>query len=319
MIELRETPIEHLSMSRRVGENLWVKRDDQTNSLYGGNKVRKLRVLLSDAERRGIRRIVTLGAAGSHHVLATALFARRLGITVVGVLAPQVDSVDARTMLRATIASGAELHAAPSRAATARVLASVVRRGDLVLPLGGSTPASVRGYVDAMLEVASQVARGDMPRPTDVVIATGSGGTAAGVALGIVEAGLDARVHAVVVADPPSLPALGVRSLIVAASLQKPRLARAALARLVFDDRWLGAGYGVATASGLDAASEASARGLVVDTTYTAKSLAAAMALSRTGRVVLWIDTLSSAPMAPLLENAPEADDLPPALAALLT
>jgi D-cysteine desulfhydrase len=315
VIEVRRTPIERLSTSHRVGENLWVKRDDLTNSLYGGNKVRKLDVLLSDARRRDARRIVTMGAAGSHHVLATSLFAQRMGIPVVGVLAPQLRSAHSIEMLRATFASGAELHAASSPSATLRVLASVVRRGDVVIPLGGSTPASLRGYVDAMREVRSQIASGEAPCPTDVVVATGSGGTAAGIALGLVEAGIDARVHAVIVANPPSGPALGVRALIASAGVRR---ARAALARVVFDDRWLGAGYGVPTASGLDATDEAATNGLAVDPTYTAKSLAAAMASSRAGRVVLWVHTLSAAPMAPLLADAPEEDELPPALRALL-
>src|SRR5438552_1916814 len=70
------------------GVSLWCKRDNETSPLYGGNKVRKLEHVLEEARHRGVGRIVTIGAVGSHHVLATTLYGRRAGFEVEGILTP---------------------------------------------------------------------------------------------------------------------------------------------------------------------------------------------------------------------------------------
>src|SRR5207302_5345990 len=81
------TPVE------QVGERLWVQRDDRTSSAYGGNKVRKLEFLLPVARRRG-GPVVTAGGTGSHHVVAAAVHARRLGLDVEAVVYPQPHTDD---------------------------------------------------------------------------------------------------------------------------------------------------------------------------------------------------------------------------------
>ena len=69
------TPVEPMT---RLGEhlgcdNLWVKRDDLTGELYGGNKVRKLEFTLAHARALHRDLIITSGAVGSNHVLATKI------------------------------------------------------------------------------------------------------------------------------------------------------------------------------------------------------------------------------------------------------
>ena len=71
------TPAQRVDGLSAPGSELWIKRDDRTNDVYGGNKVRKLEWLLADAKERGATRVVTVGAAGSHHVLATTYSAGR--------------------------------------------------------------------------------------------------------------------------------------------------------------------------------------------------------------------------------------------------
>ena len=88
---------------------MWVKRDDQTSAVYGGNKVRKLERLLSEARQRKAERIVTVGAVGSHHVLATGVFARPLGIKVEAILVPQSTSEHVLLNLRADLGGGSEI------------------------------------------------------------------------------------------------------------------------------------------------------------------------------------------------------------------
>ena len=72
------TPVGTLDGLRaETGEKIiFVKKDDLSGPLYGGNKVRKLEFLLADARSCGAVRVITCGAAGSNHALATALYAQ---------------------------------------------------------------------------------------------------------------------------------------------------------------------------------------------------------------------------------------------------
>ena len=94
-----------------------MKHDDQTSVLYGGNKVRKLEYLIVAARAREARRIVTFGAAGSHHVLATTVHASSAGFRTAAVLTPQPRTDHAVRNLRAGLALGSKrFRHAPSRA-----------------------------------------------------------------------------------------------------------------------------------------------------------------------------------------------------------
>ncbi|HYX77841.1 MAG TPA: pyridoxal-phosphate dependent enzyme, partial [Solirubrobacterales bacterium] len=112
-LELGEgpTPVRELSRldEARGVAPVWIK-DDGSYSPFGGNKARKLEWLLADARRRGKRTILTGGALGTNHGLACALFARRLGMRTVLVLAPQPYTEHVRRQLERMRESGAELH-----------------------------------------------------------------------------------------------------------------------------------------------------------------------------------------------------------------
>ncbi len=88
---------------------LWIKRDDLTALPYGGNKPRKLELILGEARARGARRLITFGALGSHHVLATAVYGRARGFAVTAVLVPQPVDDHVRQSLLAAHAQGARL------------------------------------------------------------------------------------------------------------------------------------------------------------------------------------------------------------------
>ena len=171
------TPIEHLE-----GLGLWVKRDDTVGALYGGNKVRKLERLLGAARASGKSRILTVGAAGSHQVVATALYGRREGFDVEAVLVPQPPSEHGRRNLRVALAQGLEPVVATSWPAAPALALALVRGDTYFVPLGGSNALGSLGFVDAANELAGQVSSGAMPEPDVVVVAMGSGGTAAGLA-----------------------------------------------------------------------------------------------------------------------------------------
>lgn len=297
---------------------LWVKRDDRTSDIYGGNKIRKLEHILEKARRRGKKRIVTIGAAGSHHVLATTIFGMRAGLRVAAVLTPQPRNAHVVDNLRAGIGLGLEAHAARSIGDIPRVLARLLARGDMLVPPGGSNVTGTLGYIDGADELVVAIRRGEIPAPDAIVVALGSGGTAAGILAGIVRAGLSTRVIGVRIVEPSLSGKLRTVALSAAASraMGIPLEPLKLIERFSVDGRWLGPGYGHTTEAGERAMRIAKEEGLVLDPTYTAKAFAAALELVREGRHgrILYWHTLSSASLAPLLEDAPEEASLDPEL-----
>jgi D-cysteine desulfhydrase len=316
------TPVEKLgSLAGAVGAGLWIKRDDLTDARYGGNKVRKLEHLLARAREKGARRIVTVGAVGSHHVLATAVHATRLGFGVEAVMVPQPRTEHVVEDLRADLALGVVPYPTRFWAMVPVLVAWRVLAGSYYVPVGGSNVDGAMGYVDAARELATQVRAGEMPEPDVLFVTLGSGGTAAGLVAGLAAERMKTKVLAVCVTDPPWLARFMVK-----------RLARGCARRvgvalrpeqLEIDTAWLGAGYGHPTAAGDEAMAAARAVGISLDPTYTAKTFAAALARTRAtergGETILYWHTLSSAPMDALVRDAPREEDLEPRLRRLMT
>jgi D-cysteine desulfhydrase len=303
------TPVHPIAALSAPGCDLWVKRDDLTHEVYGGNKVRKLEYLLGEARAAGATRLVTVGAAGSHHVLATTYFGKIAGFAVEAILVTQPRTEHAVEVLKASLALGVRAFPARSWAAASWALARRIAAGSRFIPLGGSNVTGTMGYLDGARELAAQVRAGAMPEPDVCVVALGSAGTAAGLAAGFSEARMKTRVVGVCVARPPSL------SRALAIDLARGCARRANIDagdvtgrwRLAFDTRFLGVGYGHATLSGDEATRDAwEGAGLVLDPTYTAKTFAAALWQVRARRepVVLYWHTLSSAPLRPLMTGA---------------
>jgi 1-aminocyclopropane-1-carboxylate deaminase/D-cysteine desulfhydrase-like pyridoxal-dependent ACC family enzyme len=283
----------------QLHERLWVQRDDRTDSHYGGNKVRKLEHLLAIAARRG-GPVLTAGAAGSHHVVATAVHAARLGLSVEAVRFPQPSTPHVEAMAARADALGVRVIQARTSTlmpiVLARRWAELAPTGATLITPGGSTPVGVLGYVGAGLELAAHFRTSGWDEPDDVVVALGSGGTAVGLALGLALAGwrhadvVAVRVADRIVTNPPVLHAIeaGVRSLLALGGAVAPA------ARWRIDGRWFGDGYGHPTAEGTAAAIRAAELGLHSEPTYTAKALAAAFSRLDAGRRVVFLQTLAA-------------------------
>jgi len=317
------TPVQRIAALSTPQCDFWVKRDDLTHEVYGGNKVRKLERLLAEVLASGAKRIVTIGAAGSHHVLATTYFGTRAGLQVEAVLVSQPRTDHAVEVLRACIGLG--LHAFPvtSWAAAPVVFATRVLSGARPVAAGGSSVSGSMGYVGAARELAFQIREGRVPEPDVCVVPLGSCGTAAGLAAGFEVEKLKTRVVAVCVLGPAWLLRLRLIRLARACAKRAGIGARSlSQTRIAVDDRFVGGGYGRTVAVADEAALEARvAAGLVLDPTYTAKAFAAALWQSRARRAtcVLYWHTLSSAPMEGLLKGSPEESALAPALRKLLS
>lgn len=291
---------------------MWIKNDGLAHPIYGGNKVRKIVRILDEARARGARRILTFGAAGSHHVLTTALFGRAAGLDVAAVLFPQPASVHAEQTLRAALAQGLEAFPVSTLQKLPFVLARARRPNDAIVAPGGSNTTGTSTYLEAVGELVLQVAAGELPPPDVIVVPFGSGGTAAGILAGVVCHGLPSRVVAVSVAQNPVAQAqLVTMAALAARRARRPASTRKLWQRLTIDRERVGAGYGRATRQTRAALHVAHAElALTLDTTYTAKAFAAAREIvgrerGTTTLNVLYWHTLSAVPLEPLLRGAP--------------
>lgn len=311
------TPLEAHTLTTESGpRRVLVKRDDLSGSPYGGNKVRKLEFILAAAEQRGARRLITAGAAGSHHALATALYGRARGFSVTLVLFPQSLNEHVRDILLMDFAAGAQLRWVPRMEMVPIGVASARMRywqeRPLIIAPGGSDAVGTLGYVSAGLELAAQLTTSTLPRPSAVHVAAGTLGTAAGLALGLALAGVDLPVRATritsrIVANERALRALiaGASELLRNAGLAVPDPDVVA-SRVELRHKHIGRGYGRETDEGQRATRIFSDAGLRLDPTYTAKA-AADMLDSDESEPPLFLLTLSgSEPLASTSAVRPE-------------
>ena len=268
--------------------------------------MRKLEWLIPEARRRGRGSILTFGGLGTNWGLATALYGREHGLETALALLDQPVDDHVRAQLGRLEASGARIHRTHTKARTLALLPWLLARNarggrpPYVLPAGGSSPVGALGYVEAALEIAAQVEQGALPEPAHVVVAVGTGGTAAGLALGFQLAGLRTRVVGVVVNDQLRLdPSVLARLARRTATLLERRGApldrrQLELDRLELTREQIGVGYGYPTEAAGRAADRAAVEGLALDPVYTAKAMAGLLALREAGRLgdpVLFVHT----------------------------
>ena len=289
------TPLEYLeNLTRKLGgPEIWIKRDDCTGMSTGGNKTRKLEFLMAEARAEAADIVLTQGATQSNHARQTVAFAARMG----------VDShilLEDRTGIQSTgyqhngnvfldLLHGATLEHHPggtdmeaAMAATADRFREDGRR-PYSIPGGGSNATGALGYVNAALELVNQANEVGL-RIDHVVHATGSTGTQAGMAVGLV--GINSGV-----------PLLGI-SVRATKSIQEDnvfRLASATAERVgcpgivdrsdvVANSDYVGEGYGIPNEGTIEAIRMmARLEGILLDPVYSGKGMAGLIDLIRTG------------------------------------
>ena len=324
------TPVERLGeLGEAIGvPGLWIKRDDKSGTLYGGNKVRKLEFLLGDALARGHDRVWTVGAIGSHHCLATALYAREHGLTPGILHYPQPITEHVLDNLRALSTTRPEVElvsvkALPGSMIKARLKDWLRRNPDVYsIPGGGSSPVGALGYVSAALELGRQVEEGRLPEPDFVVVAAGTCGTLAGLTLGIKLAGLRTHVLGVrvvdrVLANVPVVLGLARRTATLLREASIPEVPEVESGDFTMLQRYFGRGYGEPTREGRRAVALARQYAdVTLEPTYTGKAFAAILGerdrMALTGRQILYWHTLSSADLAGHIARADVTQNLPP-------
>ncbi len=279
-----------------LGLDLWVKRDDMTGGPEGGNKIRKLELLLADAVAAGAGTVITCGGLQSNHARATAICAATLGLRAVLYLRTALvdDGVplEGNVLLDRLVGAQIRLITPETYRERDRVMSEAAAglgdagRKAYVIPEGGSNGRGALGYVLAMAEVRAQLDRGVAGGgPFDVIVhACGSGGTAAGVALGAAHYNVARAVRAMAVCDDAVTFERIIARITEEARALAPELGEAA--PLTVDERARGPAYAVSTleqrALIMRVARES---GLVLDPVYTGKAFAGLVAMAEAGEL----------------------------------
>ena len=276
------TPIHKLeNISRLLGTNVYVKRDDLTGLGLGGNKTRKLEFLLADAKARGAEIVFTTGGAQSNHAMLTAAAAGKLGMKAILILKKRgVTGRLGNQLLEHLMGTDVRFVDTDDYADIYAEMDRVGRelgRPYYKIPCGGSNALGALGYVACAKEISDQGMRFD-----HLICAEGSGGTMAGLALGAKLFLPGTKVYGMMVDTDPF-------------DVVTPRLMREAAALLEADvtvsdsDFTLrdmcGPGYAIASAAGNAAVSLMAQReGIFLDPVYTGKAFAGLLEMAAEGR-----------------------------------
>lgn len=182
-------------------DGLYLKNDGVSGSAFGGNKVRKLEFLLADALAQKAHAVLTVGGAGSNHALATAVYAKQLGLVSFSMLTPQLQASYVCRNLLLSSYYDAQLFHFPTKAARAAAIAQLsedyyreTKSHIYYIPKGGSNEIGALGFVNAAFELKEQIAAGMLPEPDVIYVPFGSKGTAVGLMVGLKAVGLKTTV-----------------------------------------------------------------------------------------------------------------------------
>jgi D-cysteine desulfhydrase len=300
------TPLEPSPrLGAELGVELLYKRDDLTGLELSGNKARKLELLVAEAEASGADTLVTCGGVQSNHCRATAFAAAKRGLSSVVLLRvpdpSRPPALEANALLDHL--AGAELRwvSHEEYARRAEVMARIADelraagRRPYVIPEGGSSALGSLGYALAVLELRAQLPESWRDGPVAIAYAAGSGGTGAGIEMGVRLAGWSgARPLGFAVCNDARYFVRAIAALCADARLRWPAIPEVPEAEVAIDGGFVGPGYAQATPQGLALVRRAAAAdGIVLDPVYTGKAMLGVAARAREGhlpsrRVVLF-------------------------------
>lgn len=286
-------PLPRLSAALK-GPQLWIKRDDQTGLAFGGNKTRKLEYLLADARAQGAEMLITRGAMQSNHCRQTAAAAARSGFECTLVLSGSAPSEIAGNLLLDQLL-GAEIVWTEGEDPEQVLEETFTQaweagRRPYVIPYGGSNATGASAYVAAISELVEQGMKFDR-----IIFASSSGGTQAGMIVGVKALDLATHITGISVDKPSD----ELQSIILELAHQISELLRLNLDfqadEVDVDDRYLGGGYAVMGEIEREAIELfASTEGILLDPVYTGRAAAGMINRIRKGefgseeRILFW-------------------------------
>ncbi len=284
------TPVARLSnLERALGfKSLWIKRDDLSGRLGGGNKVRKLEYMFAAAQASPDedekKTLFTIGPTGSNHVRATAVYGKASGFRVECLLFKQPPTEYSEANYRKICENAYRVYEVKRMSTMFACYAyqqakTVLGIGEerYFIPAGGSSPLGSVGYVRAVSELKSQIEADILPEPRFIFVPVGTCGTIAGLIVGVRLAGLRTQIVGVRVADAVVANTWAISRMVrrilrligaVDAHEINPR-------RIELWHNDFGKGYAVPTEAGTQAvAMMAEHEGITLENTYTGKTLA---------------------------------------------
>ncbi|MCD6368381.1 MAG: D-cysteine desulfhydrase family protein [Thermoproteales archaeon] len=289
------TPLEKLErLSKELGVDIYVKRDDVMTLAFGGNKVRKLEFTLGDAIAKGCDTIVTTGALTSNHARLTAAACRKLGLKLVLVLRGRDRQFPRKVKgnLLLDYIFGADIRIADvDKSEIPRVLREVAEelKGEgykpYILPTGGATPVGVLGYVNACMELIYQLNERNL-EVDYLVHASGTGGTQAGLVLGFKAFNTPIKVIGVSEGTPVETLRRKVYDLANEVAKLLDLNVKIDDSDIVVEGRYMFGGFGVITKEVVDTIKYvARTEGLLLDPIYTAKAMYGLIDMIRNGEI----------------------------------
>ncbi|MEH6633221.1 MAG: D-cysteine desulfhydrase family protein [Halopseudomonas aestusnigri] len=291
------TPLQPLNQLSKVlgGPLIYMKRDDCTGLAGGGNKTRKLEFLIADALEKGANCIITAGGLQSNHVRQTAAAAARYGLECHLVLVRNVAWDDAAYQTSGNIVLdhllGAKISIHPAGADRDQIMENLSvelrEKGQTpyIIPVGGSNAVGALGYASAAIEILEQCRNLNIS-PSALYHATSSGGTQAGLIVGLITAKRPFPVFGIEV-DGKAGPVTEAIESIVPYALEK--LGRFEVWNpdpdLNVITGYGGENYGIPTPSGKEALElVARTEGILLDPVYSGKGFAGLIDHIRTGK-----------------------------------
>ena len=272
------------SSEKLGGMNIWIKRDDLTNPKYGGNKLRKYEFVIPYIQKRKKKRILTVGGIGTNHGLANVIIASDFGIKTSLYLIDQPLTKHVRENLLCDYYFGADLNYTKDVKGTAYHLLKdlITDWSSYYLVMGASNSVGAIGFINAGLELAEQIKKGDIPEPDKIFIAVGSMGMVIGLFIGLELAGLKTKIMGISVSDIKYNSSKQLRNLTrkTLKRLRKidksiPDVSKRLFERLYIDRTFFGGEYGRSTYEGLEAIEIAKNDGIELDPVYTGKAFSA--------------------------------------------
>ncbi len=277
------TPVEPLpGVSTAIkGPTLWVKRDDQTGLAFGGNKTRKLELLVAEARANGARTLITTGAIQSNHCRQTAAAAARYGFDCVLVLSGEKPAQVSGNLLLDQLFGAEVVWTVPSKREQALQeafnAAWEAGRRPYLVPYGGSNPTGASAYVLALQELLEQG-----QKPDWIVFASSSGGTQAGLVVGARLFGFQGKILGISVDQPAGELQARVAQLATETADFLGEKARFTADEILVNDAYLGQGYGIMGEPERQAVQLFARRdGLLLDPVYTGRAAAGLIDLAR--------------------------------------
>lgn len=297
------TPVEPLIL---LGDKAWVKRDDISHPVYGGNKTRKFEFIIPEVTSLGADHIVTIGGTGTNHGVATAMVCQQLGLQSTVITFDQPDSPFVQKNQALMQHFGANLINSGSIFSAARRFYLNPRRFNsnyYFLPGGGGTAVATFAYINAALELKQQIDNGDCPEPAEIYVPVGSSSTLAGLTLGCALAGLKTKVVGVQILQShvgpiatctPEIANNMMRHALVIITKAYPDFSLE-LPPVILKSDWYKPGYGVLTDATQRAIEKAQTVGLTLDQTYSGKTFDAfSQAINNSDKPILYWATYNS-------------------------